>query len=235
MGPDDVYVFLHSCPQRDNDRQRAVASLERSDAAGAWVLERQPEGCLPMDHWRDAMLRAAQSGARLVVRIEDDVVVAPRLRSAIAKWAVTESADFGVGQLAAIIGREALQQGYVVRHAKHTARFDVSRERKNDITVAWGEVFPAECIAKMLDEVWNYEPYHVIWRKGEWFCEPAADLGMRRLGRARYLHMPYIVWADDVRDRSLYFPRGNAEIFRPNPYVKLDFDPDVGWSDPPYI
>ncbi len=100
----EVYLYVHSCPERDQARKETLDSLEESDAAGRVLLERQPEEAIPFAFHLQALGRAlascqAPDGPRLIVRLEDDVLVSEHLLHNLTTWPALWEPDFGVGWL----------------------------------------------------------------------------------------------------------------------------------------
>jgi FkbM family methyltransferase len=181
------------------------------------VIERQPEGAMPMQFWCDAMMRGAQSGKQLVVRLEDDIVVAKRLRAAVARWSVTSAPRFGFGSLAAGLGSGIIEQGYA-----ELVGGDALRVASLAVVTGWGQVFRAEDIPVLLgkvNEMRNAE------RPAIDFDRSLLDAG-HALGREHFVHRPYLVWADDVYDRSTHYDRGPGPVYAFCDYVDFGYDPE---------
>ncbi len=100
----DIYAYVHTCPPRDEARAETLASLDRSDAEGRYRIEREPEGAIAFAHHVAAFERAEKAcqgadGARLVLRLEDDVIVNEHILHNLSTWPALREPDFGVGWL----------------------------------------------------------------------------------------------------------------------------------------
>jgi hypothetical protein len=220
--PVEVLVYVHSCPQRDQDRSYTLASLEASDARGLFHLERQPEACTPMAFHLQVLercLQAVEAGrARLVVRIEDDAVVSPHLVHNVRTWPALMEEDFGVGWL------------FVPRYgvANPTSRGSLSGTtvwQSPRLCASLGQVWTAQGLTHFLQH-YRARPevlaravkrQFVGTREANGFDITVSET-VWAMGKRVYLHEPPLVDFSPAAQRSAF---GND----PSPHLPTPMDP----------
>lgn len=111
----DLAVIVQTCPERRDDAQATLASLDDSDVGHVEVME-HPEGVERCRFYRTVLRRMAEVDAEYVIRCEDDILVNRHLRYNFMAWPALGHEAFGAGWL--YVSQMA------VRDAATTARLD---------------------------------------------------------------------------------------------------------------
>jgi hypothetical protein len=220
MSPSDFHVFLHTCHRRLGKIGETLASLDASDIRGRYVVENQHTGEIPMSFWANAMSRGFFAGKRFIVRLEDDIVVAPRLLEALAAWPALEDPAFGMGLLC--LGWYPHQGGLVERPELRAWESSLSHN-----CPAMAQVFSRASIIQIIKHVRRSRTHW--WR---WSSRPMIDFDVSvseactALRLKVFVHNPMLVRPAALHDRSTHEPPdGRVPPRIPAELVDLGFAP----------
>jgi hypothetical protein len=218
MSPDDFYVWLHTCERRRGQIDATLGSLAHSDLR-EYVVEEHPTRRVAMEFWWEAMLRAYDSEKPFIVRLEDDIVVAPKILEALCAWRPLTLPKLGVGLLAI----SPFGEGMIVEEIGWNAW-----ESKMQLSCpAMAQVFPRRNLERIMMRVKSLRANY--WRHSE---PPLIDFDVavsracEELGLSIYVHKPFLVAPTKLHDASTHVLKpGHVTPRIPPELVDLAFNP----------
>jgi hypothetical protein len=199
-----LYVWVHSCPQRANQIGELRASLNASDVSRFEVRRHGAGLDLPAirewwaKQWRETAEAAAKAGATHIVRLEDDVVVAPHLAHNVTTWPALSNDDFGVGLL--FIDDSLLVQlgGFEIEPTTGAMRATMDH-----LACGQGHVIPVGLINKVMDDINEAHESMYRVRRSHTVCfDCSFTHAVHRAGKRIYVHVPSQVQTSELSRAS---------------------------------
>jgi hypothetical protein len=211
ISPDEITIWVHTCPKRLGSLREIVASLDASDAKGRYqILTCEEQGLENVERWTRETIKRLCKKTRFVLRLEDDVVVSPHLLHNVCNWpALGKATDFGVGLL------------YLHRMYREDTRLKHLIRRDQVSGSAW---FENDRICGAQAVVYDAETYWSIYDQLPLMTGAEMDVGISfavfEAGLRSYVHTPDLVRESDVAKSSELRHKHGAD------HTSSTFDPE---------
>lgn len=97
---ENTLVWVHTWHGRDGKIQPCLDSIEASDIGKNYVVYRQPESESQRSRFTvESFCKAVCTGAKYVLRLEDDVIVCKTIMARLSQWKAPAFTSFGAGWL----------------------------------------------------------------------------------------------------------------------------------------
>jgi hypothetical protein len=206
----DIVLWVHTCPQREQNLEELKRSLSDSDVGEYEVLVCPAVGQNAIEQWNRETLRDLASRYKYVVRIEDDTVVNAHMMHNIMSWpALSTGQDFGLGLL-------HLNNIYWI---DSQFKYRISRDRSSgslwfdarEICGGQGQIFRSEVY---LDSIYPRLPLLTGGEMDVGMTAAAYDAGLRT-----YVMFPDLVEQSSIAAESLLGHSHTEQFYKSNNFL----------------